>query len=151
MAKKKVKRFPHHKLGISFAEYGALLGTREMLKNGDLVFAKGRDFPLPNIHLFNMSVGMTANAECGSVGCIGGTMGQIMSKDAQEAMDYVYEKDTSGEVLRNLFYMDGFRYKMSTATPKQAIKAIDNFLSGSKTPWKGVLTKAQKTDDDNND
>lgn len=34
----------HSKLGLSFAEFGALLGTRTMLANNAIVDAKGRHY-----------------------------------------------------------------------------------------------------------
>jgi len=126
----------HSKLKISFAELGALLGTRAMLANKVIVDAKGINEPQKNKHSFNM--GAVCNvARCGSVACIGGTMGQIMGIDA---FSYVLRKDTLGAPISNLFFPPQ-KYDFSKITPAQAIKAIDNFLATGNPLWSKILPK----------
>ena len=49
----KMKILPHEKLGITFAELGALLGTLSMLENG-VVVKTNNICAVPGKHLFNM-------------------------------------------------------------------------------------------------
>lgn len=145
MPKSKAKAHPHEKLGLSFAEFGALLGTREMLKSGALTFAKGQSCPVAGKHLFNMSVA-SETRECGSVGCIGGTMGQIMGMEPYMAEQFVY-KQMRGEPdarpkLTKLFFGPE-KLDLETVTVKQAIKAIDNFIKTGDPKWAKVVRKDQ--------
>ncbi len=135
----------HEKLGISFRELGALLGTRELLRRGLLeVDRKYAGFE-PNKHKFNMRCGMV-EGDCGTVGCIGGTMYLLMNNKANFARPYYYDPmgyvDSVKGALHELFYPPFIaRDDGRTATVRQAIKAIDNYLAGSKKPWEGIEVK----------
>lgn len=135
----------HETLGITFAELGALLGTRELLK-ADMLEHDPRHVTKPGTHEFDMNTACKPNGECGTVSCIGGTMALIMGKNIGEADLYV--RDTSTEVvggkspaLGKLFYpgRDGYSGDWSAITPAQAIAAIDNFLAGGHPRWMEVL------------
>lgn len=149
----------HEKLGISFAEYGALLGTRAML--AAKVIEHGTQLQ-PNKHLFDMGTACTME-RCGSVTCIGGTMGLIMFDSPTKAQEFVDAAFCDVHAVRaappsiwSELFFPGIvslgqkgkwkgRYTLNyeRITPKQAILAIDNFLSGkTKRPWpKAVLKK----------
>lgn len=136
------KILSHTKLGIEFAELGALLGVLKMLETGVLGFAKpvkdkfdGLELPVTpsDKHLFNMATKVRSN-ECGTIGCIGGNMALILGKSP---IGYVGE----GGVLGPLFFPSG--YEFSTVEPKQAIKAIYNFLATGKPKWEKILRKNQ--------
>lgn len=131
----------HSKLGLSFAEFGALLGTRTMLANNAVVDANGVEQADEKTHKLNMGIPCNIRG-CGSVACIGGTMGQIMGMSADEASSYVYQRDPedSKEPIAHLFYPPQ-KYDFGKITPAQAIKAIDNFLATGKPNWDKVLPK----------
>ncbi len=138
-----VKIKNHSKLGLSFAEFGALLGTRTMLANNAVVDAKGVHETDEKTHKFNMSVPCNAR-RCGSVACIGGTMAQIMGMDAIDASSYVYEREpgTAKETpISRLFYPPE-KYDFDKITPAHAVKAIDNFLATGKPNWTKILPKS---------
>ena len=121
----------HEELGMTFAEYGALLGTRELLRSS--LMGHGPDgFPSAREHTFNMNVCCITFA-CGSVSCIGGTMALIMGVCVRDIRDYV----CSHEVLRSLFFPSGFNFNLVTA--EQAVAAIDNFLETGAPRWSEVL------------
>jgi hypothetical protein len=132
----------HEKRGITFPEYGALLGTRAMLAAGTLEHGKAcHTVPLPHEHQFDMNKSCFAYG-CGTVSCIGGTMALIMGMSPSTARSYV---SNSSETLRDLFYpQDLHSTKWHRITPRQAVKAIDNWLRTGKPMWKNVLHKATK-------
>ena len=161
MAKKKQL---HEKLGITFAELGALLGTKAMLElavvtgTNECMYDDDYDSALmaAGIHVFDMNTAATTYA-CGSVSCIGGTMGLIMGKTSEAARTYVgcavprdnfYYRYSPGTLhspsLHPLFFPsiaseDSVADKWRGLTRQQAVKAINNFLGGKcKNPWKGV-------------
>jgi hypothetical protein len=144
---RKVKGFDHKELRLSYAELGALLGTREMLRTKTLKDAHGRSFADDDEHLFNMGDACVIYV-CGSVACIGGTMAQIMGKNASEAMRYV--ASSSGK-LRELFFPKPPKGSVhdldyDKIKPTEAVVAIDNFLkdkvSWSKTVLERIKDKA---------
>ncbi len=136
--KVKTKILSHTELNISFAELGALLGARAMLKHEVLVHST-RARPVDDVHAFNMEI--ACNVEnCGSVACIGGTMAMIMCMEELDAKWYVSKK--SSGALRRLFYPTdepGVCVSYCHITAKQSIKAIDNFLTTGEPKWKQVL------------
>ena len=143
MAKKHIKS--HEKLGISFAEYGALLGTRAMLANKALTYVYVRENDMgeydyeekldENRHKFTMGCILESKG-CGTVGCIGGHMGLILGKAHID--DYTADTDN---VLNALFYPP-HRYNYDKITADYAVKAIDRFMQGHVTdPWNGLLPK----------
>lgn len=136
----------HEQRGISFAELGALLGTREMLK-AHIVEEniRGRRYATPHQHDFNMDISCRTN-ECGSVSCIGGTMGLVMGLDGDAAAGYVEGNGSSDAPLNELFFPNhekGVCTKYGTIKPRQAIKAINNWLKTGRPHWKDVLGPKQ--------
>lgn len=150
---RKVREHIHEKLGITFAEYGALLGVREMLKLRNLVHRpdvpttlaahEAARYVRKGEHGFNMSVSCGGQS-CGSIACIGGSMGQIMFADNETADVYVRTSRLNADdashahsaVLHDLFFPNS----LSSAgwvkiTPRHAVKAIDNFLKDGNPRW----------------
>ena len=127
----------HDKLGITFAEHGALIGTRYMLAAGILKHTPhmlGVDHG--NKHGFNMGVCCDV-VGCGSVSCIGGTMAMIMGmRERIRATHYV--SYARGE-LGKLFYRGYQNVNMHNITVEQSIRAIDNFLTTGRAQWHKVL------------
>lgn len=140
----------HQELGITFAEYGALLGTRAMLVEEVLRFTPEK-VTVPNIHAFNMGIACIGHS-CGSVSCIGGTMGLIMGKGRDGADAYTYEHGY--HTLGPLFFPGrdrstvGYDVDYNVITPAQAVAAIDNFLNTGKPNWGAVLGLTTNEGDD---
>lgn len=149
----------HEKRKVTFAELIALYGTRAMLQEKVLTFNKYRRrgdsfYPAPHEHEFNMAVVCRQN-ECGTVGCIGGTMGIVLGL---YPMEYVAANNSRmgrlayppglfenhptrrSAALHDLFFPPE-KYAYSTITPQQAVKAINNWLKTGKPMWAKVLTK----------
>lgn len=139
-----MKILSHEKLGISFAELGALLAVRTMLATGVLTDAKGRSLPDESEHGFNMNQACQTDG-CGSIGCIGGTMGQIMQ--AGNPARYVKQQDYDHTPLGPLFFPRFTKGKRTgqdlpswdEIKPREAIRAIDSFLATGKPHWQKVL------------
>lgn len=132
------KRSLHEKRGISFAELGALLGTREMLKRGLLVEPKPGEnreaIARQGAHIFRMRTSC-AVVGCGSVACIGGTMGMVMGLNGNDSMTYVASRRSPS--LKVLFYPPE-ALNWNSITPKRAVKAIDNWLAGGDPKWRSI-------------
>lgn len=89
---------------------------------------------------------------CGSIACIGGhaylmahgaDVTKVLSPDlVNDAAMFVNDVD-SGSPLYNLFYPFYLDYAedgdWDDLTPREAAKAIDNYLAGAKEPWRGIL------------
>lgn len=162
-----MKKHLHERRGISLAELGALLGTRELIARG---YLKHRAAPytggtwsnldfdklagrVGSEHVFNMGIACKTNTSCGSVQCIGGTMGWLMGKTTAEADMYVHSVNgyadlPGGPPLANLFYPPNYvsasrrsqRYQgYNTITSKQALQAIDNWLKFGQPKWHKIL------------
>jgi hypothetical protein len=132
MSDTKKKRL-HERRGVSFAEIGALLGTRNLIAAGLLEARTATNFYEPGAHLFDIRVSCRNNDNCGTVSCIGGTMALIMGMDADAARGYVGTRGHS-ESLQELFYPDIFyeddgERAWDKVTPAVAVKAIDNWLN----------------------
>ena len=136
MAKKAIKN--HERLDLSFAEFGALLGARTLLATGALVHGTKPD---GKIHAFDMGFACRTK-DCGSVACIGGTMAQIMGMNDDDAVSYVADKEAYDPIGKLFYPPDNIIYE--TITPRQAIKAIDNFLATGKPLWNKILTKKNR-------
>lgn len=157
MAKR--KKHLHERRGITFAELGALLGVRELLKAGLLPFvpvngpgAYVAQYALRGSHAFNMNIPVQSNGDCGSIGCIGGTMGQLLNLPRVGAVssgniltivrfvqhggsgDY-YDKE--GPMYKLFFPPEG--YNWDAITPKHAVEAINNWLDTGRPAWKTVM------------
>ena len=149
----------HRDLGISFAEFGALLGTRALLAAKIVRHTDDRNV---GPHKFDMATGCRS-WECSSVSCIGGTMGLIMfDGNTFKANDFVYEQcakcGTDPTVWSELFFPGSVsmrrkyvspnnEWHYERITPNESIKAIDAFLSGKprKSIWpKSTLKKMSK-------
>jgi hypothetical protein len=145
----------HTKLGISFPELGALLGTRELLARKVVFDAKGRQYAGRDEHAFNMRVACKVQG-CGSVACIGGTMAQIMGMKPTEANDYVNNYVSNAhdarimrsDILSELFFPSSKYQRIPCAgawwddiTPAIAVKAIDYLLAHGKVNWDKVMPK----------
>jgi hypothetical protein len=143
-----MKKHVHEMRGITFAEYGALLGVCEMLKNGTLnpttkrspaELVKGR-------HGFNMHVPGCAT-ECASVGCIGGTMALIMGQIPYDYVGFSCQHTAPhSETLDELFFPpdDSTPDPWAWIKPAVAVKAIDNWLRTGKPGW-AKLKKASQS------
>lgn len=132
----------HQKLGITFAEFGALLGTREMLKL-DLITNADCPLPLEQAHVLNMNTTVSVY-DCGSIGCLGGHMALIMGLSAGQADAYVtngrcrkHGGAVASPALHDLFYPSDI-YDWEGITPAMAIDAIDNFLKDGNPHWDDV-------------
>jgi hypothetical protein len=136
----------HERRKITFAEYGALLGTRAMLVMKALTHTKKRDVK-PHKHQFNMAVQCKLD-ECGSVGCIGGTMALIMGKSEIDAKYYVGTCNhigTASKSFQELFFpppIRDLRVNWEDITPAQSVVAIDNWLKTGKPNWKKAIKSA---------
>lgn len=137
----RTKKEPHQRLGMSFAEYGALLGTRALLASGQMQHTTAI-WPTKTspAHLFNMGVVCNKNEHCGSVQCIGGTMALILRMDECTMANFVQDENP---VFGELFFPPQ-GYQWATIVPKQAIKAIDNFLATGEPQWEKILRKNQR-------
>jgi hypothetical protein len=142
----------YKELGITFQEFGALLGVRCMLANKSLVHIDTVKQKGKEDHVFNLAKGCGLDWErgCGTVGCIGGTMALIMGKSTSAANDYVYSRE-SHPTLGPLFFPNAAHMRAEgeldyrRATPEITIEAIDNFLDGMPNPWTpNLLRKLEK-------
>lgn len=122
----------HERRGVTFQEYGALLATREMLLNGTLVFSTGC-LVRKGVHAFNMKT-QGEQQECGSVGCIGGTMAMVMGKNPTQYVGIGGQIGTASRPFHDLFYPSSAG-DWSWITPKVAVKGIDNWLRIGKPCW----------------
>lgn len=140
MATKKYKT--PEQLKLTLQQYGALLGTRELLAKNVIEHVDTPEEAANKGHGlasgFNMAVWArefcTSKNGCNTVACIGGTMSLLMGEKDSNWFD-VHDKD-----LYALFYppvIEGYEH----ITTKQALKAIDNFLYTGKPSWKKFLPK----------
>jgi hypothetical protein len=135
----------HIQLGLSWRELGAMLATREMLKmkaikhNPTPTGIHGCPLVADNERDLRFNMLYTAkSADCGIVGCIGGHMALILGESPE-----VYVARTHGR-LRRLFYPFGLPVGgWEEITAKQAVKAIDNFLTTGKPMWRKAVAKAK--------
>lgn len=128
----------HEELGLTFAEYGALLGTRAMLERKVLIHDVNVAFRNVGAkHVFNMSIACETNQSCGSVTCIGGTMGLIMGLGHHNADRYVGK--ANGGLRRLFFPPDVLKY--AKIKPEWTIKAIDNFLTYGEPRWEKAIPR----------
>lgn len=140
----------HEKRKIRFVELGALLGVREMLRTGVLAFDGEKECEA-SVHKFHMGTS-GEQYSCGTVGCIGGNMAMLMGIKPHNYGTYVDERyardnlvDYNGNMIRSpslapLFYPP-LGLNWDKIGPKQAIKAIDNWLKTGKPKWNAVLGK----------
>ena len=146
----------HEKLKISFKEWLALIAIRAALESGAIEHNRdagkwgsgGTQFLTknPGVHVFNMANCMS-EANCGTVGCIGGYMGTVMFDKVEEADSFVRAADPSW-FRRNARFTDLFYpprgpsdVAYETITAAQAVRAIDNFLTTGKPKWAEVLAR----------
>lgn len=141
-----VPQAEHERLGLSFAEWIALLGTQEWVAMG----AKHNPARLcstpvdPHGHEFNMAWCCLTEG-CGTVSCIGGTMALALGK---HTWAYVNGQEAR-QNLNRLFYprtTEGKSPNFRSITPAQALRAIYNFRRTGDADWDSVLTKSNFTE-----
>lgn len=147
------KQHLHEKRGISFAELGALLGTRALLEmQGEFAKASPKREQkccvMPGVHRLDMGETMRQYG-CGTVGCIGGHMAVILGETDgpahvphtrdEKAHRYVMVKNSNGTPLHNLFFPPFQHDKWYRITPKIAVQAIDNWLKYGDPKWRKLL------------
>ena len=137
------KKNLHERRGITFAELGALMGTRAMLISGLLKPTNSR-WPVSHLHCFNMAV-QGKQQDCGTVSCIGGTMALIMGKNPVDYVGASLDIGQASPAFRELFFPPQIRTtdEWEWITPAIAVKAIDKWLRTGKPGWK-ALRKAAK-------
>jgi hypothetical protein len=135
----------HAHLPITFAELGALLGTEQLMKNHVIVHVPPDVNPHDDAHEFNMNVTCKVKG-CASIGCIGGTMAQIMGLSAYAADDYV--RNTKSDVrsyigdvpkahsdaLHQLFFPPD-NHDFGKVTVRMALNAIKQFRETGTVDW----------------
>ena len=143
MAKK--YKSEHERLGITFAEFGALLGTEAMLREHNLQHTPVRYAQDKHSHKFKMGIACDFNG-CGTVSCIGGTMALIMGMYMREnVLDYVGIRLGEGRhspALKPLFFPpreELLGVEWDNITPAQALKAIANFKKDRHPRWKQII------------
>lgn len=135
-------------LGITEQERAALLRVREKLASKVMRYESDVGGPAnltewlwTDKPIFNMAH-CWERFECGQVGCIGGWVAFEMGLDDCEG--YVQRtQDTDGpsydqcsKTLGPLFFPPERKYGDYTGiTARQAVNAIDKFMSGVKYPW----------------
>lgn len=137
-------------LGITEQERAALLRVREKLASKVMRYQEevgelaSNDHPMwswTDKPIFNMAHCWN-RFECGQVGCIGGWVAFEMGLD--DCDGYVARaEDTDGpshnqcsKTLGPLFFPPERKYGDYTGiTTRQAVNAIDKFMSGVKYPW----------------
>lgn len=132
----------HEKRGVTFAELGALLGTRALLTMKGMTHTRACSVP-GGKHTFRMDIGAQTDNLCGTASCIGGTMGLILFTGAVDrASRFVAEVDGSRppSPFQDLFYPHVVYHSMwYEITPQHAVAAIDNWLKTGKPRWEKVL------------
>ena len=126
-------------LGITQAEYEALLSVRDDLANGRLCHISLKklealmesadyDWYESDATMFNMH-----EWSCGTAACIGGWMELKLGNRGYFASDH----RQSEKSLNDLFYkFPGFNSQDKDPTPEEAVRAIDRYLTnGPKNPW----------------
>ena len=134
MAKKDTRSL-HEKRHITFAELGALLGTRQLLASGELVQSRNLQLKL-GVHEFHMAEACKA-ADCGSITCIGGTMALIMGMNQSDAKLYVGNEVRRGHhspSLQSLFFQPT-NVEWSDVNEPIAVQAIDSWLKTGRVNW----------------
>lgn len=129
----------HERIGLSFPEWIAFIGTREWLQTAEHNPGRGVFTPIdPHKHEFHMAWACLKEG-CGTVGCIGGTMALALGKDTWH---YVNSQQENRPALHRLFYpklSNGRTPSFRTITPAQAIKAMYNFENTGDANWDDVL------------
>lgn len=154
----------HERRKVTFAELGAMYGTRAMLAAHDLVKAKytrerwsGDSVCLvqAHVHQFDMATPLDM-ADCGTVGCIGGHMALIMGTNGVEYVNFHncmapgedgYDAIGHSHALHDLFFPPR-DLVWSSITPKHAIKAIDNWLRTGRPGWRKIAGIKHRRSDD---
>jgi hypothetical protein len=150
----------HERRGVSFAELGAVFAVQSMLKAGVLVYEKIDADHAPGAHIINMRRACEPVKHCGSLACIGGTMGLFLGLPTEAAKAYVGGQDEGDDVrrldlyhltygstlrspsLRTLFYPPDC-YAYDTITKAQMLAAIANWLDTGQLKWRTVLKATQ--------
>lgn len=121
-------------LGLTEKEYEALLRVRAKLADGVMRHVRDPEVAGSTKHsdrpVFSMDIDFRHD-ECGQVGCIGGWMAIEMGLN--DAVDFVACTGSKLPLWR-LFHPP-VHLDWSDLTPKQAVRAIDRFLTGHEYPW----------------
>lgn len=137
---KTVPQAEHERLGLTFPEWIAFLGTYEWLAGAKHNSQRECGTPIDKHgHEFNMAWACLKE-DCGTVSCIGGTMALALGKSTWA---YVNGQQETRPALNRLFYprlSDGRTPHFRTITPVQALKAMDNFRRTGDADWDTVLT-----------
>lgn len=143
------KRKSAEELGIQVWEYDALLQVRDLLATGKIehnrdLLRRSKDVETrPTKRIFNMEITHDPDRwACGTVGCIGGWVWALHKNDdrAVGGPEYVKGHEYGGPLGR-LYYpkLPGGVAAYKSITPKQAVIAIDNFLTTGNPDWKAVV------------
>lgn len=135
----------HEKLGLTLAEYGALLAVRTLLHNGDIVQTHA-EVAEDGAHGFNMSVIWDTAPHDGTLGDIAGYMGYIMGMSPAQvrgwALLHAPTNQWSGslrdEPLAKLLYPPpGYAWDHIGAS--HTVVAIHSFLEYGEPRWELIL------------
>lgn len=145
----KAKKHLHEKRRITFQELGAVLGTRALLAGGHIKHAS-TSIPVPGAHVFNMHEACLSR-DCGTVACIGGTMGLLMglptdwrnvdARNPTSVKHYVgngFMHGAHSPALKTLFFPPS-NIDWDLITNKIAVKAIDNWLATGRPSWQKLV------------
>ena len=129
-------------LGITQEQFDELLNIRNGMARGEYAHAPAKDqcvgsytvleagkrqFNMGSFRGFGRVRG--SSLKCDTVCCIGGWMTQSGVSRDSNTMGVLFYPDRGGGSRNYNFY-----------EPAHAVKAIDNFLQGSRKPWQGILT-----------
>lgn len=136
----------HEKLGLTLAEYGALLAVRKLLHSGDIVQTHA-EVAENGAHGFTMSVIWDTTPHDGTLGDIAGYMGYIMGMSSAQvhgwAALYSPTNHSRGSLrdapLAELFYPPA-EYAWDHISASQAVVAIDSFLAYGEPRWELILS-----------
>lgn len=129
-------------------ERAALTAVRDLLDGGLLEYQRDVSgfsrWSLDAVYrirrFFNMSVAI-GEADCGTVGCIGGWMAANMGLTPSQAQAYVYGFEGRGKFNELFFPSVDNDTSYAKITPRQAVKAIDNFLKTGNPRWASIGVK----------
>lgn len=121
-------------LKLTNAELTALKAVRSGLLRGEYVHAPNpQDMKKSKRRLFNMNYDGATFFRCGTVGCIGGWMAKEMP---EKEMFSIW--DAEGPI-KLLFFPGVGADEWDAITPRQAARAISNFLKTGFPKWREVV------------
>lgn len=128
-------------LGIERKEFNALGRVRDGLRENRYIHVPSPESRLKPLAKggFNMSEPCEAY-QCGTVSCIGGCVALEMKMNAGDARAYVCSKSHDTSALNKLYYPEALE-DWPAITPKQAARAIDNFLNTGDPQWARIASR----------